>query len=366
MNTLLRSGLCALLFLGSLAHAHTSGNSFVMLDEQADGTLAAELDFDLRDLNLLVQLDQSLDGAITWGEVLHAGDRIEAEVLQRVRVSAGAQACAVVARAPLSIAEHGDGPYVRLSLRYSCAPGASGLSFDYSGWFAFDAGHRALLEYRASDDTTVQAILTQTNPSWHATESIGTRLRRFLGEGVRHLLTGYDHLAFLGVLLLALARRKRPQEPVALADMLQGALAVITAFTLAHSLTLALAAMGHLSLPIRPVEVVIAASVLLAALLNLRRSSRVHGWKLAFGFGLVHGLGFAGALTELASERLDWLALAAFNVGIELAQIGIAVVAVPVMWCLFRDARSERVGVPLVSACCALLAASWTVTRLFA
>jgi hypothetical protein len=127
---------------------------------------------------------------------------------------------------------------------------------------------------------------------------------------------------------------------------------------------LLLAATGRLSLPSQPVEVAIAASVVVAACLNLSRAAGRHGWLLAFAFGLVHGLGFAGALAELASERIDLLALAAFNIGIELAQVGCAVLAVPLMWWIFRNARCERVLLPLASLCVAAVALSWVVTRL--
>ncbi len=184
--------------------------------------------------------------------------------------------------------------------------------------------------------------------------------------GRRHaaLITGYDHLAFLGVLLLALARRPRSGESSTLPQMLKRAFAVITAFTLAHSLTLALAATGYVRLPSQPVEVAIALSVMIAALLNISRGAAAHGWKLAFAFGLVHGLGFAGALAELASGRIDLLALAAFNVGIETAQVAIAAAAVPLIWWLFRGLRSERVGVPLASVSVACVAAVWVGSRL--
>jgi hypothetical protein len=104
--------------------------------------------------------------------------------------------------------------------------------------------------------------------------------------------------------------------------------------------------------------------VMIAALLNISRGAAEHGWKLAFAFGLVHGLGFAGALAELSSGRIDLLALAAFNIGIETAQIAIAVAAVPLIWWLFRGLRSERFGLPAASVSVACMAAVWVGSRL--
>lgn len=345
------------------ADAHTAGTSFLSLQAGDDSSLQADWDFDVRDLHQLLNLDKDADGAVTWGEIENERAAIEALVLARTRLSGAGRSCTVVERQPLALAEHGDGPYLRLGLRFSCSQADSSLTLDHSGWFEFDPGHRALLEYRRRDGSRQQAILSNAAEQWRVSGSRGSQLVRFLIEGMRHLVTGYDHLAFLGVLLLALARRPTAGAGVALGDMLRRAVAVVTAFTLAHSLTLGLAATGYVTLPGRPVEIAIAASVLLAALLNLRRNAARHGWKLAFAFGLVHGLGFAGALAALASGSIDVLALAAFNLGIEAAQVALAAVAVPLIWRLLRSQRSERVGVPLASLSVACLAAVWLVAR---
>lgn len=351
-----------LLFVCGGAFAHTSGSSFLALRAESASTVHAEWDFDVRDLNQSLQLDADSDGAVTWAEMLAARHEIESLVLARTHLSSSGGACTLASTDVPAIAEHGDGPYLRFIASFSCPPGA--LALDHAGWLAFDAGHRALLEYEAVDGSRTQAILAGGAMQWRATESRAAHLVRFLVEGMRHLVTGYDHLAFLGVLLLALARRRRSGEPSSLPHMLKRAFAVVTAFTLAHSLTLGLAATGHIRLPSQPVEVAIALSVMIAALLNISRGAAAHGWKLAFAFGLVHGLGFAGALAELASGRIDLFALAAFNVGIETAQIAIAAAAVPLIWWLFRGLRSERVGVPLASVSVACVAAGWVSSRL--
>lgn len=351
-----------MLFVCGGAFAHTSGSSFLALRADSASTVHAEWDFDVRDLNQSLQLDADSDGAVTWAEIRAARHEIESLVLARTHLSSSGGACTLASTDVPAIAEHGDGPYLRFIASFSCPPGA--LALDHAGWLAFDAGHRALLEYEAVDGSRTQAILAGGAMQWRATESRAAHLVRFLVEGMRHLVTGYDHLAFLGVLLLALARRRRSGESSSLPHMLKRAFAVVTAFTLAHSLTLGLAATGHIRLPSQPVEVAIALSVMVAALLNISRGAAAHGWKLAFAFGLVHGLGFAGALAELASGRIDLFALAAFNVGIETAQIAIAAAAVPLIWWLFRGLRGERVGVPLASVSVACVAAVWVSSRL--
>jgi hypothetical protein len=360
----MRKLLAALLLFAFCAGAvaHTSGSSFLALRADSESTVHAEWDFDLRDLHQSLQLDEDGDGALTWAEILAARAAIESLVLERTQLSATGGECTTSSTDVPAIAEHGDGPYLRFIATFSCPAGP--LALDHSGWLAFDSGHRALLEYRGVDGAQTQAILSGAVARWHSTESRAAHLVRFLVEGMRHLVMGYDHLAFLGVLLLALARRRPSAESLPLPQMMKRALVVITAFTLAHSLTLLLAATGYVRLPSQPVEVIIALSVMIAALLNISRRAAAHGWKLAFAFGLVHGLGFAGALAELASGGVDLLALAAFNVGIETAQIAIAAVFVPLIWWLFRGLRSERVGVPLASVSVACMAAVWVGSRL--
>lgn len=357
-------GWLLLMLSAANANAHTFAMSFVSIDKVTHASVDATFDVDVRDLNHLLNLDRDGNAEITWGELTAAGKAIEALVLSRTQLRTADGACTISGRDAMALAEHSDGIYAHLSLKLACANAGASLSIDDSRWFQVDPNHRSLLEFTAADGSRTQTLLNSTTPEWRTTESALARAQRFLREGVVHLITGYDHLAFLSVLLLALVRRRSCEPPAALAPILRRAFIVITSFTIAHSLTLLLAATGRLSLPSQPVEVVIAASVVIAACLNLSRSAGRHGWALAFAFGLVHGLGFAGALAELASERIDLLALAAFNIGIELAQVACALLAVPLMWWIFRNARLERVVLPVASLSVAAVAASWVVNRL--
>jgi hypothetical protein len=361
---LLIVGVLSLTFAATSASAHTSAATFMSINAVSDSAVNATIDIDVRDLNHFLNLDSNNDAAITWAELTRASAAIETLVLSHTHLRTSSGICNVAGRDALALAEHGDGLYAHLSLRFTCVNADASLRVDDSGWFALDTNHRALLEFVDTDGSRVQAILSSTTPQWQMAERPLARMQHFLSEGIRHLITGYDHLAFLCVLLLALARRRPAEPPAPLVTVMRRAFVVITSFTIAHSCTLLLAATGRLVLPSRPVEVIIAASVAIAACLNLSRSAGKHGWKLAFAFGLVHGLGFAGALAELASERIDLMALAAFNVGIELAQVACAALAVPLIWWVFRNARSERVVLPLASLAVAGVAASWVVTRL--
>jgi hypothetical protein len=143
-------------------------------------------------------------------------------------------------------------------------------------------------------------------------------------------------------------------------------LKIVTAFTLAHSITLSLAALDVVRLPSRFVESVIAASVVLVALNNLRPMFGDKGWMVAFGFGLIHGFGFAGALGDLGLQRATLaLALVGFNVGVELGQLAIVAVFLPVAFALRGSGFYRVVILRFGSAAVMLIAAGWMVDRVF-
>ena len=174
------------------------------------------------------------------------------------------------------------------------------------------------------------------------------------GLGVEHIIGGIDHLLFL-LALLALARG------------LWQTLTIVTAFTVAHSITLSLAALGLVHVPARIVEPLIAASIVWVAVENLVAPAGVgRRWLIAAAFGLVHGLGFASALIELDLSRETLVrALIGFNVGVELGQLAfVAVVMPPLAWAS-RPGRLPRLP-QILSAVVAVVGAVWLVERLLA
>ncbi len=179
----------------------------------------------------------------------------------------------------------------------------------------------------------------------------------FLLLGIRHILTGYDHLLFLFGLLIVCRN-------------LREATLLITCFTIAHSLTLALSTFGLVQLQSRWVESAIAASILYVGAENLlRRGTHFRGrWLLTFSFGLVHGLGFASVLREMGvanSGRAAIVPLVAFNSGVELGQLCVAAIILPLILHFRKHPRFLRVGVPACSAVVALAGACWLVQRTF-
>ena len=180
---------------------------------------------------------------------------------------------------------------------------------------------------------------------------------QFLRLGVEHILTGYDHLLFLLGLLIVCTR-------------FRGVLTIVSCFTLAHSVTLALAGTGVLMLPSRVVEPLIAASIVFVGVENVvraRQGTAPRGrWALTFAFGLIHGFGFAGALRDLglgAAGVPIAVPLLSFNLGVELGQVAVASVLLPLVWRLRAIPAFARHGVTVVSAAISAAGLYWLIAR---
>lgn len=201
------------------------------------------------------------------------------------------------------------------------------------------------------------------------------QVQRMVHDGIEHIASGTDHILFLVLLLLvavwrrdAAGLRSAPMAGWSPRDSGKGVvgevLRLVTAFTVAHSITLGLASFGVVSPPSRWVESLIALSVLVAAVDNLWPLMRAPRWAVVFAFGLVHGFGFAGAMQDLglSSEGLAW-PLLGFNLGVELGQLALVAVVLPVAFALRRTAI-YRWGVVLPgSLAIGLLAGVWLIER---
>lgn len=177
---------------------------------------------------------------------------------------------------------------------------------------------------------------------------------RFLELGFRHILGGYDHLVFLAGLLLA-ARAVR-QLVVAL-----------TAFTLAHSVSLAMVVIGGFHASPSIVEPLIAASIAWVGIENLIGRQHGAGWFVIFGFGLIHGFGFAGALVELGfgSSAIEMArALISFNLGVETGQLAVAAAMLPIIWTIRSRQVCQARLVPLCSVMIVMAGGYWLLERL--
>jgi len=363
-----RFALLLLAFLGLPAFAHKASDAYLTIEQHADAA-DVRLDVALRDLDAAIGLDADGDGAITWRELRASHEAIAQYVMTRLSLSAGGQACALRA-VDHRVDRHTDGAYAVVRLAARCAE-APALAIDYRLMFDTDATHRGLVRYVAAGGATKSIVLSADAP--HASLAVHTgvveQARAYVLQGAHHIAEGADHLLFLVSLLLpaVVVRRGRQWAPVAsFRDAFVDAAKIVTAFTLAHSITLTLAVLDVVTLPSRLVESAIALSVVLAALNNLRpvvRNARVGA---AFAFGLVHGFGFAGALGELGlPDDALVLSLASFNVGVELAQLALVAAFLPVAFALRATAAYRRIALSGGSAAIVAVGALWFVERTF-
>ena len=348
------------------AAAHEMSESY--LDLRIDGSaLHVRLDVALRDLHHALDLDRDRDGAIVWGELRARHSEIAGLVREGVRVLAGERECVHGPHDHL-VAERGGAGHAVVRFVADCGQ-ARPDAVAFRLLAAADPSHRALV--RLDSGTGVTSALLgagRTRLALGDGAQPWTRVAAdYLREGTRHVLAGADHLVFVATLLLPvvlLGVGGREPRDDGLRPVVLEVLAVVTAFTVAHGITLGAATLWSLSLPARPVESAIAATIVLAAFANLLPTPPRRRWTLAFVLGLVHGLGFAGALAELGLPASDLvLALAAFNLGIEAGQLAVVAALVPVLLALRARAANPALLVRIGSAAVAVVGSAWLVER---
>lgn len=360
-----------LLFLAILAsgaaQAHANGASYLSIVADSDGNeIAAFWDIAAVDLQLPLELDADGDGVLTAGEIQARSPAIMRFATERLEMRRGGDDCRLSA-GKLTTARRNSEDFLSLEFDIVCSRDGP-LEVSTSLFFG-SPGYSALLDVRTHNGQ-FPAILSMGGTSWiePAVATLSGTLRRFLREGFRHVLIGYDHIAFLLLLLLpSVLRRSHSGWSAATSgrEVVLDLLKIVTAFTVAHSITLGLATTGAVWVPVQPIEVAIAGSIVIAGVLNLFPAASRWRLRLAFGFGFIHGFGFANALQEIGADgtRLAPM-LAGFNLGVELAQLSIVALTLPVLWLLSRTSRYASRLMPALSVATALTGAVWFAGRL--
>lgn len=376
MKQYARIALCIpLLAWAAAGHAHKPSDSYLSISLPAQGSeLQGQWGIALRDLEHAVGVDVDGDAAITWRELKSRQQDLAAYVFSRLSiegVEAGEQNSCPIQFEQLLTDQHVDGGYAVLRFSADCASRPTQLAVKYSLLFDVDPDHRGLLDVGA-DGGNQAAVLSRSQPA--VTISLGAaqpwrQFRSFVAEGVWHILHGYDHVLFLLTLLLpavVIYRQGRWEPRHSLRESVVDVAKVVTAFTVAHSITLSLAVLGWVNVPSRIVEAAIAITVVLGALNNLVPIVTQRRWLVALVFGLIHGLGFASVLGDLGLERGNLaLALLGFNVGVEIGQLAIVLVLVPLAYWLRATLFYRRVFMPAGAAAIGGVAAYWFVIRAF-
>jgi hypothetical protein len=408
---LAHKGSDAYLEVRQLAPADLAGGAPAARAAPDAGDVTFLLAVAIRDLDLVVPIDANADARVTWGEARAATPRVLALLNETARLDMlpGAPAMATPAPGECRLDWHADGlerrsdgVYFRASALARC-PAGQALRLNYALLKDQDSTHRLLVAGRMGGSDLLSTVSPQQGsvllrpasggaahamadgPQVNASPALGrwSALRSYFSLGMHHLLEGYDHLAFLLALVLPLQLSLRRSPRMLLAASIPGGaplptgmplratgaasrdawlalLRTVTAFTIGHSMTLMLATFGWTQASPAWVEPVIALSIAVTALLNLRPVPWVRMDVLALLFGLVHGFGFAGLLQEAAAPGglLPW-ALAGFNLGVEAGQLTAVLGWVLVSQALVGRPWYDRVVVRGGSALLIALAVWW-------
>ena len=343
------------------AKAHDPGLSSLTIRQLPNG-LEATLTLAVKDAAQIAELDQDQDGTVTQAEFGRNQSQFDVAVASQIVIAVDGKI--VKGSSRHSRLDENNNIEVRLNFD---AIGFSSLEIESKIIASLPLGHRQYLQVQnshgetiferllsaATDRATVEVPHARSNTA--ALEAVSS-FTNFLCLGVKHILTGYDHLLFL-IGLLLVARGFFPS------------LGIITSFTIAHSITLAVATLGLVQIPSRIVEPLIAASIVFVGIENLLRGDIPKARRVVpFGFGLIHGFGFASALREAGIGSGTGgivLPLFSFNLGVELGQIMVAALALPIIWKLRENPLFIARWAPACSAAVVLLGSFWFVQRVW-
>lgn len=364
-------GLLLLLLITGATHlnAHQPGLSYINLTVESN-RLSGRVDMSLRDLDLVVNLDADGNGAVTFAELQAKQPAIGGYLLKHLTFSADGQPGLVHVHNHL-VATDNDGAFAvaEIDVDFPVAPAV--VSVRNHLFLEVDAAHRSLMQITLETNVTPAIFVKDQSEQTFKLGEPRTRasFNTFFKEGVWHIWIGFDHILFLLALLLpsVLVLHEKKWMPVSdLKPAFINVFKIVTAFTIAHSITLGLAASELIRLPSRFVESAIAASVVLAALNNIKPFFHGKGWLVAFCFGIIHGFGFATVLGELDLQTTSLLTtLIGFNLGVEAGQLAIVAVFLPLAFSLRQTKAYKQGALVTGSAFIALLALIWLIERAF-
>lgn len=346
------------------AAAHQGSFSYARLAVSDDAEHATyEIKINTRDLYDALGFE---DGRDASDAEIHAGkSRLYDYLLERVTFELPDDC--KLSRGDIEILTQGE-RFARLDLDIACARPMVEMAIEYDLFFDMDQMHIGLLSV---GDEVVNLTSDNSRFEYWIGEQPVTGIADFIRSGVEHILYGIDHILFLVSLLVMAVIARDPESGWAvrgLRDQIAYTGVIVTSFTLAHSITLIGAALGWFALPSRFVESAIAASIVYVAIENVVRPDPPRRYAITFGFGLVHGLGFAAMLSPLLPPEGVIFPLLTFNLGVEIGQLAIVLVAMPVLWMLASKIGANtyrRYVLPTAGAVLASVGLIWLIERAF-
>ncbi len=248
------------------------------------------------------------------------------------------------------------GAFVKVTFVAACKTPRK-LQLDFTRFFELDTKHEAIVQLSAPGTKPISTVVRASSPHITLVPGETPSLLAWVETGMHHIYGGLDHILFVIALLLVVMLHpgvsRGEWHTRAFGLTLRSTAIIITSFTIAHSITLIAAALGFVELPSEIVEAVIALSIAYTAAEDVVKPDVRWRFALTFAFGLIHGLGFASTLAGLLPPTDVVVPLLCFNLGVEIGQLSIVLVVLPVLWLVARKigaARYRRYGLPMLAA----------------
>lgn len=330
------------------AHAPGLSSTEIVLNQTG---VDITVTFALQDIEALSPMDSDGDAQVSPDEYENAKPAIAALVANTLQLTLNENKTSPIAAGDVAFDDKNN---AHITLHY--APAAAHLKIEALLLHQLPAGHKQYFTIKNEKGESVsEKMLTQADNTIDLTINAphSAMFKDFLLLGIEHILTGYDHLLFLFALLMVTRN-------------FWSAVGIITFFTLAHSITLGLAGLGVVTLPSTVVEPLIAATIVYVGLENLISKAPKGRRLLTFSFGLVHGFGFASVLEEMGIRSIETgilVPLFSFNLGVEVGQILVTSLVLPLIWWLHTKPLIERYFVPVCSILVSCAGLYWLVER---
>ncbi len=357
--------LLALLLVALPSYAHTTSTSYLNFNLTGQ-FITGTWQVSLNDIHLVLGLDTNNDSKLIWSELKTQQQKIITELNRSIKLTSVNTNCTILSN-KLMIDRRALAVFLSIPFKTDCLSTVN-FNIHYNFLFEQDAFHKNIISIDNNHNTSI-AILSYSNRSYHYDTSNSNRLSHFFDfiiQGIIHVLIGLDHVLFVICLLLSatlLVNYQNSPRPK-VKSLLSNTFKLVTAFTIAHSITLILAATKTVSLSPDIIEPIIAFSVVVLAILNLVSRKQYRHWPIVFIFGLIHGFGFAFVLDDITLPTGSLLsALFGFNVGVELGQLIIVVSILPILYLMYSKKYYQQLIIPVSSVVIAAIGLFWFVQR---
>ncbi|WP_232369598.1 MULTISPECIES: HupE/UreJ family protein [unclassified Alteromonas] len=346
--------------------SHELSNGYLTLKNSSSESLLGELLLKPEDIGRAAGLDINNDGSLTWGEV-NRNHNVANDYIQKHLVIRGSETRCSISVAPPSLREISAESLLAYPLSVNCAS-LNEVSIQYTGIVNNFPTHKLLTTLTLSDSTNVH-VLTDERPL--ITVSAGennwiSQFNEMVYQGIWHIFIGLDHILFLVATLLTVNLYRENKSWVkkhSKQHIIKSTVILVSTFTLAHSITLTATALNVITLESRIVELGIAISVVVTAINNVYPVIMRLGF-ITFGFGLLHGMGFASVFGDLNAQSNSLVvSVLAFNLGVEIGQLAIIVLLLPLLILLRNIKLYSKAIMPIASSIIALVAINWTLQR---